>query len=78
MFVDLLPKMLLLDLVFTKNDFWHYVYVKFNIFSVKYIFEKSHFKLQTGFYSNTVFLSYTDYIVNGEIYSLDMLATSDY
>ena len=31
----------LLDLEFTKNDFWHYVYVKFNIFSVKYFLEEN-------------------------------------
>ena len=44
MFVNLLYKMsfdLLLDLVFTKNYFWYYVYVKFNLFFVKYIFEKN-------------------------------------
>ena len=40
--------------------------------------EKCHFDLQTSFYSNTVFQSYTDYIVNDETYSLNMLATSDY
>ena len=30
-------------LIFTKNDFWYYVYVKFNIFSVKYTVEKMPF-----------------------------------
>ena len=44
MFVDLLYKMSLIyyyTFYLQKNDFWHYVYVKFNTFSVKYIFEKN-------------------------------------
>ena len=44
MFVDLLYKMSLIyyyTFYLQKNDFWHYVYVKFNMFSVKYIFEKN-------------------------------------
>ena len=45
MFVDLLYKMSLIYYytlyLQKKNDFWHYVYVKFNTFSVKYIFEKN-------------------------------------
>ena len=40
--------------------------------------KKCHFKLQTSFYSNMVFQSYTNYIVNDETSSLDMLATSQY
>ena len=37
-----------------------------------------NFELQTGFYSNTVFQSYNDYIVNDETYSLDKIATGQY
>ena len=37
--------------------------------------KKIPFKLQTCFYSNTFFQSYTDYIVKDETSSLDMLAT---
>ena len=40
--------------------------------------KKCHFKLQTGFYSNMVFLSYNDYIVKSETYSLDTLNTNYY
>jgi len=29
-----------MDIIFTKNDFWHYVYAKFHMFFVKYIFEE--------------------------------------
>ena len=38
--------------------------------------KKCHFELQTAFYSNMVFKSYPDYIVNGETYILGVLATS--
>ena len=31
----------MIDIKYTKNDFLHYVYAKFNIFFVKYTFEKS-------------------------------------
>ena len=55
---------IVLVLIFTKNYFLLNTFVK-----------KCHFELQTGFYSNMVFYSCTDYIVNDEIYSLDMLAT---
>ena len=47
-------------------------YFLLNIFLKK----KIHFELQVGFYSNTVFYSYTDYIVKDETSSIDMLATS--
>ena len=33
---------LVIDIIFTKNDFWHYVYAKFHTFFVKYIFEKKN------------------------------------
>ena len=64
-----------LHLIFTKNDFWHYVYAKFNIFSVKYFLFKMPIWATGGFYTNTVFYSYTDYIVNDETYSLGKLST---
>ena len=38
--------------------------------------KKCHFKVQLSFYSNTVFYSYSEYIVKDETYSLDMFATS--
>ena len=42
-FVTKMTIFLLLDIIFTKNDFWHYVYAKFHTFFVKYIFEKMSF-----------------------------------
>ena len=38
--------------------------------------KKCHFKVQLSSYSNTVFYSYSEYIVKDETYSLDMFATS--
>ena len=40
--------------------------------------KKIHFELQVGFYSNTVFESYTDYILNDETYTIVMIDTSYY
>ena len=41
---------LLMDILFTKNDFWHYFYAKFHTFFVKYIFEKkSILSYKSGF-----------------------------
>ena len=61
---------------FEKNDFWYFIYFKFKIFFAKYILKKKPFWATDRFYSNTVLQSYTDYLVNGETYSLDMHSTS--
>ena len=45
-------------------------------FMLNTFLKKWNFGLQSGFYSNTTFQSYTDYIVNDETYSLDILATT--
>ena len=45
-------------------------------FLLNTFFLKCHFKVQLSFYSNTVFYSYSEYIVKDETYSLDMFATS--
>ena len=59
MFVDLLYKMSLIyyyTLYLQKNNFWHYVYVKFNTFSVKYIFEKNAILSYKLFFNQIRFL----------------------
>ena len=48
------------------------------LFSAIQFWIKCHFEIQVGFYSNTVFKSYTDYIVNDETYSLDKVAAIYY
>ena len=69
----------MVDIIFTKNDFWHYFYAKFHTFFVKYIFEKKkHFELHLRAYTNMGFQSYAVYKVNNETYSLDKLADSQY
>ena len=68
-----------MDIVFLKNDFWHYVYAKFHILFVKYVFEKkSNLSYKSGFHLNTFFFSYAVYKANDETYSLDKLSTSYY
>lgn len=70
---------LLLDLIFTKkNNFWHYVYVKFNIFSATYIFEKNE---KMPFWATDLFLfkyGFLDlyWLYSDKTYSLLMLPTS--
>ena len=45
-------------------------------FLLNTFWKKYHFEVQIAIYSNTVFYIYTDYIVNDETYSLDMLAST--
>ena len=58
-------KSTIFDILFTLN---------LKYFLLNTFLKKCHFELQIAFYSNTGFYSYSDYIVNGETYSLDMLA----
>ena len=59
---------------------------KITIFDIMFMLNLTYFLLNIflfkmpiwatgGFYTNTVFYSYTDYIVNDETYSLDKLLT---
>ena len=78
MFVDLLYKMSLIyyfTLYLQKTNFDIMSMLNLTYFLLNTFLKKCHFKLQTGFYSNTVFQSYTDYIVKDERSSIDMLAT---